>query len=121
MHVRRGGSAKKGFHNDRLNATFGFIWSRFEEHAYWWEAVEFGLRKFPLVMIALFAEDVIVKCVLGCLFVGCVMAANFAWAPYIKRVYDILDQVGFAPDNMSLPLDVVPTLSYMCMYMLSRW
>ena len=26
---------KKGFENERLNSTFGFIWSRFEQHCYW--------------------------------------------------------------------------------------
>lgn len=84
---------KKGFNNARLNGTFGFIWSRFEERCYWWEAVEFTGRKFPLVMITLFANGVIFKCVLGALVVGLVMAANFAWAPYVKRTYDILDQI----------------------------
>ena len=58
-----------------------------------WEAVEFGGRKLPLVLIALFINDVVLKCVIGVLTIGGVMAANFAYAPYVKRAYDRLDQV----------------------------
>jgi len=82
-----------GFRDKRLQATFGFIWSRFESEVYWWEAVEFTGRKLPLVLISLFIDDNVIKCVLGAVCVGGVMAGNFKHAPYIKSFYDILDQV----------------------------
>eukprot|EP00966_Prymnesium_polylepis_P029744 690779-Prymnesium_polylepis.4 len=83
----------RGMDDARLNSTFGFIWSRFEPEVYWWEAVEFSGRKLPLVLTSLFIDDIILKCVVGTLTVGGVMAANFSHAPYIKRVYDRLDQI----------------------------
>ena len=93
---------ERGLDDLRLNVTFGFIWSRFEVPVYWWEVVEFCGRKLPLTLISVFIDDVVLKCVVGILTVGCVIAANFAFAPYVKRTYDLLDQMTSVGEVMIL-------------------
>jgi hypothetical protein len=30
---------KRGLNDSQVNAVFGFLWSRFQPHCYWWELV----------------------------------------------------------------------------------
>jgi hypothetical protein len=52
------------------------------------------VRKIGLVLCVLLLDDPLTQSLLAAVCVGFVMVLNFAYAPFIRSAYDILDAAG---------------------------
>ena len=83
---------RHGLSDRRLNANFGFVWSRFEEKFYWWEAVEM-VRKLGLCLVQVLATDPIIQTNCAVVICGFMLVVNLLYRPYVKFRYDVYDAV----------------------------
>ena len=82
-----------GLDDAKINQNFGFLWSRFEPRAYWWEAVDL-IRKVGLVVVSMVIQEPSIQAAAGAICVGIVMSANFLVTPFIRDLYDYFDAFG---------------------------
>ena len=81
---------KRGLYDPKLNANFGFVWGRFEEKFYYWEAVEM-IRKLGLCLVQVLVTDPIIQTNCAVVIVGILLVTNLMHRPYIKFRYECAD------------------------------
>ena len=81
---------KRGLYDPKLNANFGFVWNRFEEKFYWWEAVEM-IRKLGLCLVQVLVTDPIIQTNCAVVIVGILLVTNLMYRPYIKFRCDVCE------------------------------
>jgi len=88
-------------------ANFGFIYDKFETQYYWWHGVEILVRKVPLVLVSVFMTHPIRRSIVMLCCVTTIMVVNVHAKPYIKRRYDVYDQVSSAFQAVTLLIGIL--------------